>query len=219
MKDIKTKILIAVICILAAISLKLFLELENYKDLEQRIPFYNPIFTEFAIQMEIKDIEEYENWIASIEFEEDKTVEAWRRDISLPEKYQKYTWEWCQMLDLDYNLVLALMYHESRFKLDVYSRTNDIGVMQVNENNKKWANELAKRKIDLYEPYDNILAGLLIYKHYQDYWIVQGITGTTLKQYALNSYNMGIGGFTRAGFPVTRAYGRNILETREELKQ
>lgn len=215
MKDWKTKILIAVICILTAISLKLYLELGNYKDLERRIPFYNPIFTEFALKMQIEDINEYENWIAAIELESE-----WRRDISLPQEYQKYTWEWCQMLDIDYNLILALMYHESRFELDVYSRTNDIGVMQVNENNKKWVNELAKRKIDLWEPYDNILAGLLIYKHYENYWANQGITGVELKQYAISSYNMGAGGFARAGYPTTtRSYNRNIFNTMEEFQQ
>lgn len=214
MKDLRTKILIAVICILTAISLKLYLELNEYQNFKRTIPYYNPIFTEFALGIQLDSIEEYEQWISEMEIKE-----QWQRDISLDEKYQKYLWEWCQMLDLDYNLMLAIAYHESRFDIDAYSRTNDIGLMQVNAGNKAWVNDLAKRKIDLYDPYDNILAGLLIYKHYQDYWENQDIDQTQLTKYALNSYNMGIGGFVSAGYPVNRSYGIRIIETREEMER
>lgn len=213
MKNKKIKILILIICILLTISLKLYLELEEYKDMPRFIPYHNnPLFVIYALEKDIDSVTEYEQWIAAVELEQ-----KWKRDITLDESYQKYTWEWCQMLGLDYDLILALMYHESRFDVNAYSRTNDIGLMQVNQGNKQWVNELAKRKIDLWEPYDNILAGLLIYKHYEDYWINKGIEEDLFK-YALNSYNMGIGGFTSAGYPINRSYSRNILSTMEEIQ-
>lgn len=213
MTDKKTKVLIAVICILAAICAKLYLELQDYKDLPKFLPFNNnPVFIKYALEKDITTIGEYQQWITEVELQQ-----HWEREISLDPIYQKYTWELCQMFDVDYNLILAVMYHESRFKIDAYSKTNDIGLMQVNRGNRAWANELAGRKIDLYDPYDNILTGILIYKHYEDYWLDRGIEGEKLPKYTLNSYNMGISGFASAGYPVNRSYSRNILSTMEEM--
>lgn len=211
-KNLKIKIIIIIITILTLSNIILYNQLNEYKNRPTYFPYHNPIFTNFALDYHINSIEEYKEWIAATEQQE-----KWQRNISLDEQYQKYTWEWCQMLDLNYDLMLALMYHESRFDVNAYSRTNDIGLMQINKNNKEWVNQLFNRKADLYDPWDNIVAGLLIYKHYQGYWAERGFTGAILNQYALNSYNMGITGYGKVNY-VSRSYDRRIQDTAKEFK-
>ncbi|MDR2933611.1 MAG: lytic transglycosylase domain-containing protein [Oscillospiraceae bacterium] len=83
-------------------------------------------------------------------------------DIPLSEELQRYTYEQCIVNELDYELVLALMWRESRFQLEAvhYNRngTMDSGVMQINDVNRGWL----KKELgitDLLDPWQNIEAG------------------------------------------------------------
>jgi len=154
-------------------------------------------------------------------FVEQQQEQEWLREIGLPKEKQKYLWDLCQEHNLDYDLMLAIMYHESRFNHDARNTntngTHDTGYMQINSSNRKWISELAERPLDLFDPYDNILAGVLIYKSYQDYW-EDKTKEDLLDQYALNSYNMGINGYKKAGL-VSRGYDRKIRSTAEDYKK
>lgn len=84
-------------------------------------------------------------------------------EIPLGKELQEYTYDLCVENDVDYELVLAVMWRESRFKLDATgyndNGTQDSGVMQINDCNKEWiADEL--NVTDLYDPRQNILAGV-----------------------------------------------------------
>ena len=83
---------------------------------------------------------------------------------SLPirRELQEYTYARCRELDLDYPLVLALMWKESRFKEHAVNintnGTQDSGIMQINDVNRNWL--YTEFGIDnLMDPYQNIQAG------------------------------------------------------------
>lgn len=85
--------------------------------------------------------------------------------IPLNRELQEYTFQRCSELGLEYELVLAVMWRESRFDSNALhlnsNGTFDSGLMQINDINKKWLNE--KRGIDnLMDPYQNIDAGTAI---------------------------------------------------------
>lgn len=85
--------------------------------------------------------------------------------IPLSRELQEYTYERCQAQGLEYEMVLALMWRESRFTLDAVgynsNGTRDNGVMQINDVNKAWLHrELGIT--DLMDPKQNIEAGTAI---------------------------------------------------------
>lgn len=149
--------------------------------------------------------------------QEKDTKPEWFRDVPLNEKIQKYMYEKCQEFDFDYDVLLALAWKESHYQTRLVSSTNDIGLLQINKNNQKWVNQMAGRELNLYDPYDNIFASLLILDSYRSEWIKQGIPEDKLMQYTLNSYNMGVTGYKRAGYP-SRSYDRDIQRKADEIK-
>ena len=82
--------------------------------------------------------------------------------LELSEELQRYTYEKCMEEKIDYTLVLALMWRESRFKVDAVgynsNGTKDNGLMQINDVNRAW---LARDHgiNDLLDPHQNIAAG------------------------------------------------------------
>lgn len=56
-------------------------------------------------------------------------------DIPLSAELQEFTFDRCLETNLDYELVLALMGHESNYKATAKSATNDYGIMQINQCN------------------------------------------------------------------------------------
>jgi soluble lytic murein transglycosylase-like protein len=82
--------------------------------------------------------------------------------IPLSRELQEYTFAQCVENGLSYELVLALMWRESRFQVTAvgYNRngTRDNGVMQINDVNRGWL--LSELGItDLMDPRQNIAAG------------------------------------------------------------
>jgi hypothetical protein len=82
--------------------------------------------------------------------------------IPLSRELQEYTFAQCRENGLSYELVLALMWRESRFQVTAvgYNRngTRDNGVMQINDVNRGWLmSELGIT--DLMDPRQNIAAG------------------------------------------------------------
>lgn len=92
---------------------------------------------------------------------------------SIPLSYhlQQYTYNSCIDYGLEYELVLALMWRESRFQTDAVhinlNGTQDSGIMQINDVNREW---LAERHgiNDLMDPLQNIRAGLIILSTFTD---------------------------------------------------
>lgn len=63
---------------------------------------------------------------------------------------------------LDPALAQAVAYQESGFDMRAVSPADAVGVMQVIPASGEWASQLAGRPLDLLDPEDNVLAGVLI---------------------------------------------------------
>lgn len=87
---------------------------------------------------------------------------VYSQHIPLSYELQEFTFNKCKERGLEYELVLAIMWRESRFKINAVNYnsngTCDNGIMQINDVNRKWLRE--KYGItDLMDPYQNINAG------------------------------------------------------------
>lgn|GEM_PF-2198825 len=85
-------------------------------------------------------------------------------DIDLSIDLQRHTVEICRENGVDPDLVLAIMWHESRFIPDVRDNVNtngthDRGLMQINQCNWGW---LMEKGLDVNNPYDNVSSGVLM---------------------------------------------------------
>lgn len=84
---------------------------------------------------------------------------------------QEFIYNLCESYNIDYSFVMAIIFQESHFSIDVKSSTNDIGLMQINENNFEWLAE-AIGIDDLTDPYQNVRAGTYIlrklFERYED---------------------------------------------------
>ena len=82
--------------------------------------------------------------------------------IPMSYELQAYTYEKCVERGLEYPLVLALIWRESRFQTNAVNvnrnGTRDNGIMQINDVNKGWLYERYGID-DLMDPYQNIDAG------------------------------------------------------------
>ncbi len=65
---------------------------------------------------------------------------------------------------VDPALAQAISFQESGFNMRAVSPANAVGAMQVIPSSGVWASELAGRRLDLLDPHDNALAGVLILK-------------------------------------------------------
>jgi len=136
-------------------------------------------------------------------------------DITLSEELQRYTYNRCQELGLEYEMVLAIMWRESRFQPSAVgvnrNGTRDSGLMQINDVNKKWL--LEKHGIeDLLDPYQNIDAGTAILaKYFSKY----------SENYALMAYQYGEQGMLeRAKQGIeTNDLTIKVQKKRDEYKQ
>lgn len=109
-------------------------------------------------------------------------------DVPMDAGEQEFTFYLSKAYNIDFTLVMALMRHESSFRSDVVSCTNDYGLMQINQCNHKHLTETLG-VTDFLDPYQNIRAGMYtlrkLFERYQDTRMV------------LMAYNLGEGGAAR----------------------
>lgn len=109
-------------------------------------------------------------------------------NIPLDENVQEFTYYLCAGYSIDFSLVMAMIQHESSFKPDVVSSTNDYGLMQINKMNHEYLTETIG-VTDFLDPYQNIRAGMFtlrkLFERYENTDMV------------LMTYNMGEGGAAR----------------------
>lgn len=110
-------------------------------------------------------------------------------DIALSADLQQYTYEIaCQYgVESYFEVIIGVMWNESRFNPKAVSRTNDYGIMQINIYNLDWLEE-ELGITDLFNAEQNILAGVHILAGYLHKYDVHR---------ALMAYNYGEGGATK----------------------
>ena len=131
------------------------------------------------------------------------------KEFYLDEVYQDYLWEKLKEYDHTdlYELCMALMLHESHFTIDIVSRTNDHGLMQINGGNYTWMrNALGIESLD--DPYDNIDCGVyILVSAYEKFGDVES---------ALVCYNTG-GGHMTVGKKYSTAYSQCVINDMDKL--
>ncbi|MDO4730962.1 MAG: transglycosylase SLT domain-containing protein [Clostridia bacterium] len=135
-------------------------------------------------------------------------------DLPLSRSLQEYTFNLCKDNNISYELILGLMYYESKFDPYVVSyNTNgsyDSGIMQINSCNKEYLRK-TYGITNLIDPYENIFAGISM------------ISDDILKygeNDALMVYNMGLGGYYNAvgrGIYST-TYSNEVLSKKQEIE-
>lgn len=123
--------------------------------------------------------------------------------IELPSELVDTTAALCEQYGVDYDIVVAIAWHESRCDPDVEdSPTNDRGIMQINKVNWQW---LADEDIDVNVPEQNIKAGILILSQHMEIY--------TLEE-SLAAYACGRSGMLNGG---GKEFAKEILQIVDTL--
>lgn len=133
-------------------------------------------------------------------------------NVPLSHGLQEYIYELCAEEHVPMSLIIAMIDHESRFNPEAISRTNDYGLMQINEVNHESLEE-RYRCADMLNPYQNVFCGIKVIGSYIETY------GDYTK--ALMAYNMGNYGARKAwdnGITST-AYTDLILGLMHEYEQ
>lgn len=103
-------------------------------------------------------------------------------DCDLDVETQEFVFHLCEAYQIDWTLVMAMIKHESSFKADVISRTNDYGLMQINSCNHEWLSETLGIT-DFLDKEQNIRAGVFVLRKLFEEYTEPGLV--------LMAYNMG----------------------------
>lgn len=131
-------------------------------------------------------------------------------DVPMDEDLQEFVFYLSAAYEMDFTFVMALIQQESGFRSDVISKTNDYGLMQINEINHPYLQEQLGIT-DFTEPYSNVRAGMFILrKLFEKYETPEKV---------LMAYNMGETGASRLWeqgiFEIN--YSKSILQIQQEL--
>lgn len=144
---------------------------------------------------------------------EERKVKYVYFDVPLDDQLQEYMQDLCVQYDFPaYDVVVALIEHESSFRQGVISSTDDYGLMQINRCNHEWLKEeLGVRSIT--DPEDNVRCGIyMLQRLYHKYDNIE---------MALIAYNRGEGGAARLfreGI-YTTDYSAEILDGSTRLER
>lgn len=133
-------------------------------------------------------------------------------DVPLDNNLQMYISDLCDEYNVPMTIVLSLIKHESTYREDVISSTNDYGLMQINRGNHEWIMQDLGIS-DFLDPYDNVYAGIymlsFLFENYQN------------EHLALMAYNMGSSKAKQlwANGTVSSNYSRKIVNYADELER
>lgn len=143
-------------------------------------------------------------------------------DLTVPQ--QRFIQDLCFQYDFSYELILGIIYAESRFKLDAVSYNNtSLGIMQVNKNySDSFANIIGLEEYDLFDFEDNIILAFANLIYSREYWMNQGYANEVdLTMLILASYNRGIGGtikYIKNNGTSETNYAYNVLSYKFDLE-
>lgn len=131
-------------------------------------------------------------------------------NVPMDEDLQEFIFYLSQAYEMDFTFVMALIQRESGYNPDVISKTNDYGLMQINEINHPYLQEQLGIT-DFTEPYGNVRAGMFILrKLFEKYETPEKV---------LMAYNMGETGASRLWeqgiFEIN--YSKSVLQIQQEL--
>lgn len=131
-------------------------------------------------------------------------------NVPMNEDLQEFIFYLSQAYEMDFTFVMALIQRESNYNPDAISKTNDYGLMQINEINHPYLQEQFGIT-DFTEPYDNVRAGMFILrKLFEKYETPEKV---------LMAYNMGETGASRLWKQgiFESNYSKSVLQIQQEL--
>lgn len=136
----------------------------------------------------------------------------------------KFIWEKTNEKGVDYLSFLALIKTESNFNPElIYYNDNgtiDYGLVQINSANiKRLSKKIGIKKVDVFNPYHNIMLGLEELMESREYW-KREYAGDNLDLVMYMSYNMGNYGsrkFIKKHGLIDSQYIRKLKKNRETL--
>ena len=131
-------------------------------------------------------------------------------NVPMNEDLQEFIFYLSQAYEMDFTFVMALMKRESNYNPDAISKTNDYGLMQINEINHPYLQEQFGIT-DFTEPYGNVRAGMFILrKLFEKYETPEKV---------LMAYNMGETGASRLWKQgiFESNYSKSVLQIQQEL--
>lgn len=135
-------------------------------------------------------------------------------DVGLDEITQDFIFTEAGEAAVDYELVIAIIIHESHCDPDAISKTNDYGLMQINQINHEWLAE-EYGLTNMLDQRQNIIAGITILAQQSQY--DDGTDAGLHKM--LMAYNMGPTGAANAWAAgiYTTAYTQEVMQIRADL--
>ena len=125
------------------------------------------------------------------------------RDVPSRDQMQRLVIATARKHGVDTALAQAIAYQESGFDMRAVSPADAVGVMQVIPASGEWASQMAGRDLDLLDPEDNVLAGILILRSHS--------RGFTDRGDAIGAYYQGAAAVRQHGlYPGTVDYVRSV---------
>ncbi len=125
------------------------------------------------------------------------------RDVPSRSTMQQLVRSTAQAYGVDPALAQAVAYQESGFDMRAVSPADAVGVMQVIPASGEWASQMAGRRLDLLDPEDNVLAGVLILRSHT--------RGFAERSDAIGAYYQGAAAVRRHGlYPGTDTYVASV---------
>lgn len=134
-------------------------------------------------------------------------------DCNLDTEVQEFIYYLSYGYNIDFYFIMAVIEHESSYRADVISKTNDYGLMQINICNHEWLSE-ALGITDFLDPEQNVMAGTYIF-----HTLFEEYGNDTAK--VLMAYNMGEPGASNLwnqGIYESK-YSREIMQRMAEMKE
>lgn len=134
-------------------------------------------------------------------------------DVPLKKDTQEFIYCLSYGYNIDFSLVMALIETESGFNVDAVSRTNDYGLMQINQANHEWLKERLSIT-DFLDAKQNIRAGVFVLRK-----LFEQNGGDVNK--VLMAYNLGQSGaekMWKQGIHST-AYSEKIIKRQLEFQK
>jgi len=222
----KTKIITIILSVSLGMMLFLNYNLNNIIRLDKEnieiIKNENTLLNQ-QIKNNIVEIAKYKNMMESFNKMEVKNLNYIYYPVNLTIKEQEFTQDLCYQNNFSYELILSIIYTESRFDKNATSSSNCLGLMQLNERYLSTYSELANiENPDPFNAMQNISMGIAYLNYLREYWISQGITADEhLYIMILNSYNMGIGSynnFIKENNTYSRSYDQLISKYKIKLE-
>lgn len=131
-------------------------------------------------------------------------------DVPLDKGLQEFIFYLSAGYNMDFTFVMAVIQQESQYKANAVSKSNDYGLMQINEVNHPYITETLGIT-DFLDPYENVRAGMFILrKLFEKYETPEKV---------LMAYNMGETGagiLCEQGIFETN-YSKSVLQIQQEM--